>query len=257
MRRSFQAAAWLFLVGTALGEPEPTVADVSYGPHERNVMDAWLAKSDEPTPMLVYIHGGGFKKGDKRSARRERLLPICLKEGVSFASINYRYHGMAQFSEILLDGARAVQFIRTRAEAWNIDPKRIGVYGSSAGAIMSLWIAFHDDVADEKSDDPVLRQSSRVAVAGGLATPVGTEIFCLVHVDETDPPIFQFNRVDPGDKDNIHHPMHAIAVRDRCEKFGVENLLLLEHGDPPFQGDRTFEQKAFFFKHLRVGQSKD
>ena len=39
----------------------PTHADVKYGPHERNVMDVWLAKSDKPTPVLVSIHGGGFQ----------------------------------------------------------------------------------------------------------------------------------------------------------------------------------------------------
>src|SRR5262245_19417240 len=43
--------------------PTPTHADVSYGPHERNVLDLWLAKSDAPTPLVVFIHGGGFING--------------------------------------------------------------------------------------------------------------------------------------------------------------------------------------------------
>ena len=39
--------------------------DVRYGPHERNVLDLWLVKSDKPTPLVLFIHGGGFQTGDK------------------------------------------------------------------------------------------------------------------------------------------------------------------------------------------------
>src|SRR6187551_3852622 len=44
----------------------PTHANVQYGPHERNVLDFWKAESEQPTPVLVFIHGGGFVAGDKR-----------------------------------------------------------------------------------------------------------------------------------------------------------------------------------------------
>ena len=46
---------------------KPTHADVRYGPHERNVFDLYLTKSTKPTPLVLYIHGGGFRSGDKRS----------------------------------------------------------------------------------------------------------------------------------------------------------------------------------------------
>ena len=46
---------------------QPTHADVRYGEHERNVLDLYLAKSDKPTPLVLYIHGGGFRGGDKRT----------------------------------------------------------------------------------------------------------------------------------------------------------------------------------------------
>ncbi|MHC4917446.1 MAG: alpha/beta hydrolase, partial [Planctomycetota bacterium] len=45
----------------------PDFADVSYGPHESNVLDLWLAKSDRPAPLLVFFHGGGFHSGDKKA----------------------------------------------------------------------------------------------------------------------------------------------------------------------------------------------
>jgi len=43
--------------------PTPTHADVSYGEHEQQVFDLWLAESDRPTPLVLFIHGGGFREG--------------------------------------------------------------------------------------------------------------------------------------------------------------------------------------------------
>lgn len=52
-------------------KPAPTYKNVSYGPHERNVFDFWAAKSSHPTPLVVFIHGGGFVN----EARTARTLP--------------------------------------------------------------------------------------------------------------------------------------------------------------------------------------
>jgi acetyl esterase/lipase len=149
--------------------PPPTHENAAYGPHERNVLDFYQAKSDKPTPLIVYIHGGGFVGGDKRSFS-PTMLESALKDGISFAAIHYRF---IDGKEILLptpqrDAARAVQFLRTKAAEWNIDPKRIACFGGSAGAGCSMWIGFHDDLADPKSDDPVLRQSTRITAIGTM-----------------------------------------------------------------------------------------
>ena len=61
------------------------------------------------------------------------------------------------------DAARAVQFIRSKAAEWNIDKTKIAASGGSAGACTGLWLAYHDDLADPKSDDPVSRESTRLA----------------------------------------------------------------------------------------------
>src|SRR5687768_8165656 len=73
----------------AARKPSPTHANVSYGPHARNVMDVWLAPSRTPTPVLIVIHGGGFYAGLKNV--NAQLLDDCLKSGISVVAIAYRY----------------------------------------------------------------------------------------------------------------------------------------------------------------------
>ena len=153
----------LFMSTSVLSQekPKPDVADAKYGPHERNVLDLWKAKSDKPTPLVVFIHGGGFRAGDKAQVS-PALLDGCRKAGISVAAINYRLSNQAAFPAPMHDGARAIQFLRSKAGDWNLDPKRFAATGGSAGAGISLWVGFHDDMADPKSDDPVLRQSTRL-----------------------------------------------------------------------------------------------
>jgi acetyl esterase/lipase len=156
----------------AAAKPTPDLANVSYGPHERNVLDLWQAKSAMPTPLVVFIHGGGFRAGSKEGIS-PALLAGCLKAGTSVMAINYRLSPEVAFPAHYMDCARAIQFARLHAKEWNIDPTRIAASGGSAGAGTSLWIGFHDDMADPKNDDPVLRQSTRLtcmAVLGAQST---------------------------------------------------------------------------------------
>jgi acetyl esterase/lipase len=175
MKRILSLGCCLVLVAPVSAQqekPKPDVADAKYGPHERNVLDLWKAKSDKPTPLVVFIHGGGFRAGDKGQVS-PGLLNGCLKEGISVASINYRLSQQAAFPAPMHDGARAIQFLRSKAGEWNLDPKRVAASGGSAGAGISLWVGFHDDMADPKSDDPVARQSTRLtcmAVNGAQAS---------------------------------------------------------------------------------------
>jgi acetyl esterase/lipase len=147
----------------------PTQANVPYGDHTRQVLDFWQAKSDTPTPVLFFIHGGGWMAGDKAKVGN---LDTYLKAGISVVSINYRYVSQAYDAGIeppvkapLHDAARALQFVRSKASDWNLDKTRIGASGGSAGACSSLWLAFHDDMADPKSDDPIARESTRLLCA--------------------------------------------------------------------------------------------
>ena len=154
---------------------EPTYGQVSYGPHQDMTLNFWKVESKKPTPLLVHIHGGGWLGGKKN----ETANPNELKKGYSFASIDYRLAGVKLLPAAVHDAARAIQFLRTKAKEWNFDPNRIAVIGGSAGAASSLWLAYHDDMANPKSDDPVLRQSSRVCGAVAMGGQTTLDPFLL------------------------------------------------------------------------------
>ncbi len=146
----------------------PTAANYRYGPHERQVFDFWQAKSETPTPLVLLIHGGGWRNGDKSSYYG--AVKAYLDKGISVAAINYRFvqQGVEQGVEPPVkapigDAARALQTLRSKAKEWNLDKKRVGATGGSAGACTSLWLAFHDDLADPSSSDPLARESTRLA----------------------------------------------------------------------------------------------
>src|SRR5688500_20094348 len=101
-------------------KPPPDLANEKYGPHPRNVLDLWKAKSDKPTPLVVFIHGGGFRAGDKSQLDAD-LLAKLLDAGISVAAINYRLSQHAPFPAPMLDGGRAVQFARSKAKEWSIE----------------------------------------------------------------------------------------------------------------------------------------
>lgn len=147
--------------------PKPTKTGIRYGEHERHVLDFWKAESDSPAPLVFVIHGGGWNGGSKERVQRFADVKKLLDNGISVAAINYRL--MKHVGDVkppvkvpLHDAARALQFVRSKAGEWNIDKKRIGAAGGSAGACSSLWIAYHDDLADPKSKDPVARESTRL-----------------------------------------------------------------------------------------------
>ncbi len=156
------------------GRPDPDFADVAYGPHERNVLDLWLAEGEGPRLLAVYMHGGGWRAGDRSSLGRDTLEAL-LAAGISVAAINYRLTDVAPFPAPMTDAGRAIQFLRHHAGEHNIDPDRVGAWGGSAGACTSMWPAFHDDLADPDSEDPIARQSTRLTCIAPNAGPTTLE----------------------------------------------------------------------------------
>jgi acetyl esterase/lipase len=158
--------------------PVPTAANVAYGEHPRQVLDFWQAKSDSPTPLVFMIHGGGWVNGDKSLHAKD--VQQYLDAGISAVAINYRLVTQAVEKDVkppvkwpLADAARALQFVRSKGNDWNLNTTRIGATGGSAGGCSSLWLLYHDDLADPKSADPIARESTRLfcaAVVGAQTT---------------------------------------------------------------------------------------
>jgi hypothetical protein len=140
----------------------PSVSNVAYGPYARNSLDLWISEGETPRPLLIYIHGGAWTSNDKNQIYGRVPISDWLAKGVSVASIDYRYSTDAILPAPVYDAVRAIQFLRYKAKEYNIDPSKIVLQGGSAGGCSALWILFHDDMADPQSEDPVLRESSRV-----------------------------------------------------------------------------------------------
>jgi len=131
----------------------PTYKDVKYGPHERNLLDFYQAKSDKPTPLAVYIHGGGFRGGSKMGVNPS-ILQELLDAGISVAAVEYRLISHKPLPAAHRDSLRALQFIRSKANEWNIDKTRVGAFGGSAGAQICMSYGM-------KPDAPVPADPSR------------------------------------------------------------------------------------------------
>ena len=158
--------------GYATSVPTPTIQNARYSNHERNVVDIWQAEEKSPTPLVLVIHGGGWRGGAKERVDRFVDVQALLNAGISVAALNYRFVDQAIQEGVkppvkapLYDAARCLQFVRSKSKLWNIDTTQIAAAGGSAGACSSLWLAFHDDLCEPTSDDPVARQSTRLCCA--------------------------------------------------------------------------------------------
>ena len=152
--------------------PPITHENVSYGDHPNQVIDFRKAKVNKPAPLIVFIHGGGFTGGSHDKVNG-KVIQQCLDAGIHHASIEYRFLKHADFPAPHEDSIRALQFIRSKAKDWGIDKNRIAGYGGSAGAQLVAYLAWGDDFANPKSNDPISRESSRlkaVALSGGQST---------------------------------------------------------------------------------------
>jgi acetyl esterase/lipase len=149
----------------------PTYADMQYGPHERHVLDFWQADTANPSPLAVYFYGGGFRRGSKDLSDtqfRENGFHELLDAGISVASVDYRLLQHASYPAAFEDAADALQFLRSKAEELGVDKNRVAAFGTSSGAQLAMWLAFHDETGDANAVDPVERESTRVLAVGNI-----------------------------------------------------------------------------------------
>ncbi|MFK8115018.1 MAG: alpha/beta hydrolase fold domain-containing protein [Rubripirellula sp.] len=224
-------------------EIKPTHANVAYGDHKMKAIDFWQAEGEGPRPLLVYIHGGGWIGGDKK--RRGADVKPYLDKGISYAAINYRLTGEASLPAPVHDAAYAIQFIRSKAEQWNIRKDRIALTGGSAGACTSMWLLCHDDLANPDAKDPVARESTRVtaaAVSGGQ-TSIDPEVI----EPWLGPNVLQHKMINMavGEKTIEGALKNYEQHRDLYREFSAYNHV--SKGDPPlfmrYNGDMTLPSK--------------
>lgn len=206
--------------------PTPQLANVKYGEHERHVMDVWIANPNKPTPLAIYIHGGGFTSGSKEKLNAGQLEKL-LQAGVSVAAINYRYKTIAPLPAAHHDSRQALQFIRSKSEQWRIDKERIGLFGGSAGAQISMWLAFADDMANPYSDNPIERESTRVtcvATSGGQ-TSITAEYWTKL--------LAKFDLPSPSEEEKLK--AYGVETLEEAEKIAqsLSAIPLASAGDPP------------------------
>lgn len=209
-------------VPAAAPASSPAHEDVAYDKADpAQKLDVYRAESDQPTPAMVFLHGGGWRAGSKNHV--PGWLMNAVREGsLSVVSVEYRFSNVAPHPAQVNDCLRAIQFVRHKAAEWNIDPKRIGVTGGSAGGHLSLWVALHDDAAEPDSEDPVRRQSSRVACAVSFAGP--TDWSLLSEIDHKHPAYRQLLGYEPGTPAD---EMDAKAKKD------VSPISFASQDDPP------------------------
>jgi hypothetical protein len=158
-------------------------ADLTYGTDTRNVFDIFLPESETATPLVIFVHGGGFFTGDKSSAySTPDDINELLEDGVAFATINYSLLDVPGFNaatandtdginKSLSDVKEALQFLKHNAADFNIDPTNVAMYGVSAGAVSSLWLAYSPDMADvNAAADSIAGESTSLVAVGAIET---------------------------------------------------------------------------------------
>jgi acetyl esterase/lipase len=141
--------------GTSAPPPAftPSHADIVYVPGSGQAMhklDIYIPLTPKPAggyPLIVYVHGGGFARGDKYSPTGDDFKTAMkgLDKGYMVASVNYRLSGTDRAPAQIVDVKAAVHFLKANAAAYGFNPDRIALMGVSAGASIASAAATSSD----------------------------------------------------------------------------------------------------------------
>lgn len=118
---------------------------------KRLMMDIYLPKNaNKKTPLVMFIHGGGWFNGDKYIILNKKMNIIAtrlIEQGIAVASINYRLIDgpNVHVEDCVIDAKDALAYINKESEKYNIDPKKIAIWGTSAGGHMTLMLGFTEN----------------------------------------------------------------------------------------------------------------
>ena len=130
-------------------------SDIPYGSWPVHLLDLYAPPAsdiDQMRPLVIYIHGGGFKNQSKVGIYQTRVCTALARRGYVVASIEYRLTDpipdTTSYFEAMLRGLQdakaAVRYFRKNAALYGVDPQRIYATGSSAGSIIALHMAYLD-----------------------------------------------------------------------------------------------------------------
>jgi arylformamidase len=108
--------------------------EYAYGRDALQTMDFWSAAGKEAAPLIIFVHGGGWKRGDKKNATGMQKVDHFKGMGFAFASINYRLVPTATVEQQAADVSAAIAWTKANAARLGIDVSRIVLMGHSAGA---------------------------------------------------------------------------------------------------------------------------
>lgn len=133
MRRSVLFALMIVMAATASQAAQRVIRDVPYGAAPLQRFDVYAPPNAHGAPVIVMVHGGGWRRGDKSMSRMvDNKAAHWVPKGYVFISINYRLDVDAL--EQSRDVARSLDAVQKRAAEWGGDRKKIVLMGHSAGA---------------------------------------------------------------------------------------------------------------------------
>jgi acetyl esterase/lipase len=139
-------------------------ADIPYADvdGETLYLNLYQPEIEGPLPVVLYVHGGAFQFGDRATDAEQRLKPLAAY-GIAVASVDYRLAPKSTFPAQVHDVKAAVRWVRARGHEYGLSTDRVGVFGSSAGAVLGSLVALTP--GDKELEGPVvehLDQSSAV-----------------------------------------------------------------------------------------------
>ena len=245
------------------------------------MLDLYLPESaGDPVPLIIWIHGGGWKSGSK-----ENCLPVRLgftERGYAVAGINYRLTGEAPFPAQIEDCKAAVRWLRAHAAEYGLNPDRFGVWGASAGGHLAALLGTSGDISAFDTGGS-LHVSSRVQAVCDYYGPADFGSFFKTpgferHAREDSPeflllggkpeaaagasPAAYATADDPpfliihGDQDRTVPPDQSRRMDAALRAAGSETELIFlpgsGHGGPAFSSSEMIQKVADFFdRHLK------
>ncbi|WP_339732762.1 alpha/beta hydrolase [uncultured Gimesia sp.] len=190
------------------------------------LLDLYLPKGVKNPPLLVWIHGGGWRNGDK--GRGGKLLAVGINAGYACASINYRLSGEATFPAQIHDCKAAIRWLRAHADKYGYDARRIGVGGSSAGGHLVALLGTSGSNKDlEGKVGTHLDQSSSVQAICDMWGPTD-----FLQMDAHALPGARFKHNDPRSPESLLIGGPILENKDKVAK--ANPITYIDKQDPPF-----------------------